>query len=95
MTTVSLQPLVFRVDGFLLDEECRYIRAAAEPQMAPSQVSWGNALGRWSHAGVEAVLLSRGTVTRPGPSVPLKNRRKTRGLTSRGVERTIFYHISA
>lgn len=39
MTTVSLQPLVFSVDGFLLDEECDYIKREASPHMRQSGVT--------------------------------------------------------
>ena len=39
MRTVSLHPLVFSVDGFLLDHECRYIREQSEPFMAQSGVA--------------------------------------------------------
>lgn len=37
-TTLSRDPLVFHVDGLLGDEECRYLRTAAEPRMRPSFV---------------------------------------------------------
>lgn len=39
MRTVSMQPLVFSVDGFLYDSECDYIRRAASPHMAQSGVT--------------------------------------------------------
>jgi prolyl 4-hydroxylase len=39
LETLSVQPLVFSVDGFLADEECDWIRVTAEPHMAQSGVS--------------------------------------------------------
>lgn len=39
MRTLSMSPLVFSVDGFLLPEECRYIRDTAEPSLAQSGVA--------------------------------------------------------
>jgi len=39
MRTVSMSPLVFAVDGFLLPEECQFIRDAAEPHMKQSGVA--------------------------------------------------------
>ncbi|GAB5033371.1 urease accessory protein [Nannochloropsis oceanica] len=38
MRTLSMSPLVFAVDGFLLAEECQYIRETAQPHMRQSGV---------------------------------------------------------
>lgn len=39
MRTLSMSPLVFSVEGFLLPEECQYIRDTAEPEMRQSGVA--------------------------------------------------------
>jgi prolyl 4-hydroxylase len=39
LKTLSLNPLVLSVDGFLTDEECDWIKMTAEPDMAQSWVS--------------------------------------------------------
>jgi len=39
MRTLSMSPLIFAVDAFLLPEECQFIREAAEPHMKQSGVA--------------------------------------------------------